>query len=104
MVDLPLNGGEGGAGGLPAHASATTGSGLHHAGLVEFAAAIKAGLVDGSTGKTAISEEAEGAIREVAETGAADIYPWDDFRLLLARKIEIVLGEFWRDSQDVEVQ
>lgn len=68
--------------------------------LVEFAAADKAGAL---SGQAALSEELEAIVSEVAHTGAVNGYPWDALRHLLARKLERVLGEFWRDVQDVAV-
>eukprot|EP00747_Dinoflagellata_sp_TGD_P211685 gnl/TRDRNA2_/TRDRNA2_84894_c0_seq1.p1 gnl/TRDRNA2_/TRDRNA2_84894_c0~~gnl/TRDRNA2_/TRDRNA2_84894_c0_seq1.p1 ORF type:complete len:259 (-),score=74.39 gnl/TRDRNA2_/TRDRNA2_84894_c0_seq1:88-822(-) len=69
-----------------------------HARLLEFAAA-------GLTGRgDAIPEELEDVIREVAKTGAVDSYPWESMRMLLARKAQSVLDDFWRDAPDVELR
>mmetsp|Transcript_122593 Transcript_122593/g.318742 ORF Transcript_122593/g.318742 Transcript_122593/m.318742 type:complete len:228 (+) Transcript_122593:64-747(+) len=119
MADPPPNGGEGqsgggGGGARPAEAGAGTGAAsggsspreVAHSRLLEFAASAKAGALpsspDGS--QQQLAEELEGIIREVARTGATNGYPWDALRRLLARKVELVLGEFWRDTPDVQVQ
>eukprot|EP00931_Biecheleriopsis_adriatica_P096743 TRINITY_DN70428_c0_g1_i1.p1 TRINITY_DN70428_c0_g1~~TRINITY_DN70428_c0_g1_i1.p1 ORF type:complete len:235 (-),score=45.16 TRINITY_DN70428_c0_g1_i1:20-724(-) len=73
-----------------------------HSALLEFASAEKA---RSSTEKEGvITEDLEGIIRCVAQTGAAACYPWDALRLLLARKVELVLGDFWRDAPDLELR
>lgn len=71
-------------------------------GLLEFAAASKAGALPSPPVK--LSEELEGIIRVVAETGATSDFPWDALRHLLARKVEFVLGDFWRDAPDLQLQ
>eukprot|EP00930_Biecheleria_cincta_P003418 TRINITY_DN104353_c0_g1_i1.p1 TRINITY_DN104353_c0_g1~~TRINITY_DN104353_c0_g1_i1.p1 ORF type:complete len:272 (-),score=58.35 TRINITY_DN104353_c0_g1_i1:116-868(-) len=71
--------------------------------LLEFASeAVKAGALPGHEG--ALSEELEGIIRSVAQTGAAHCYPWDALRLLLARKVECVLSDFYRDAPDLPLR
>mmetsp|Transcript_38173 Transcript_38173/g.105224 ORF Transcript_38173/g.105224 Transcript_38173/m.105224 type:complete len:237 (-) Transcript_38173:185-895(-) len=100
MAEPPPNGGEGDT---PRSA---------HDGLVQFAAAAKAAIAGGnagglpelSAGNVPIPEDLESLICDVAKTGSVNSYPWDALRLLLARKVELVLGEFWRDAPDVEVQ
>lgn len=86
MVNAPANVGNGDP---PPHAQA----------LLDFAAASKTGALPGA-GQEVISEELNGIIRQVAETGAANSYPWDALRHLLARKVELVLAEFWLDFPD----
>jgi len=90
MAEPPPNGGEGAS------------QRCAHSGLLEFAAAAEAGALPSSD--TKLTEELEGIIREVAETGVTNGYPWDALRQLLARKVEIVLGDFWRDAPDVQLQ
>lgn len=75
---------------------------IAHSGLLEFAAAAKAGNL--LSPDTEFTEELDGIIREVAETGITNGYPWDALRQLLARKVEVVLGDFWRDVPDVQLQ
>lgn len=51
-----------------------------------------------------ISAELEGIIMTVAKTGQPGaLYPWCALKHLLARKLEFVLAEFWRDKQDVDL-
>lgn len=106
----------GGEGGTPRSA---------HAVLLEFAAAAQAAASSGSAAGAengavpnggaiaeagapphcpAVTEELEAIIRDVAQSGSVNGYAWDSLRWLLARKVEHVLGEFWRDSPDVAVQ
>mmetsp|Transcript_101212 Transcript_101212/g.179758 ORF Transcript_101212/g.179758 Transcript_101212/m.179758 type:complete len:249 (+) Transcript_101212:30-776(+) len=74
-----------------------------HAALLEFAStAEKAGALPAT--EIAITEELEGIIRGVAHTGVAKSYPWDALRLLLARKVEHVLSDFWRDAPDLNLR
>lgn len=88
-----------------------------HAVLVEFAAAAQAAAqaaasqgagtspeAGAAAHSPAVTEELEGIIRDVAQTGSVNGYPWDSLRWLLARKVEHVLGEFWREVPDVQVQ
>eukprot|EP00442_Polarella_glacialis_P005100 CAMPEP_0115110236 /NCGR_PEP_ID=MMETSP0227-20121206/39255_1 /TAXON_ID=89957 /ORGANISM="Polarella glacialis, Strain CCMP 1383" /LENGTH=296 /DNA_ID=CAMNT_0002509235 /DNA_START=47 /DNA_END=937 /DNA_ORIENTATION=- len=72
-----------------------------HAALLKFAAASnKAGALPDES----ITDELEGIIRDVAQTGAATVYPWDALRLLLASKVEHVLSDFWKDAPDVQLR
>mmetsp|Transcript_46525 Transcript_46525/g.131535 ORF Transcript_46525/g.131535 Transcript_46525/m.131535 type:complete len:193 (-) Transcript_46525:298-876(-) len=72
-----------------------------HTVLLDFAAAVKAGALPGPD---AISEELEGIIHDIARTGATNGYQWEALRWLLAKKLESVLAEFWRDAPDLQVQ
>lgn len=83
--------------GAPQNAVALLGS------LQEFAAAAKAGAHPGGRDQP-LAEELETILREVARTGATVGYPWDAFRKLLARKVELVLGEMWREKPDLQIQ
>mmetsp|Transcript_52542 Transcript_52542/g.168451 ORF Transcript_52542/g.168451 Transcript_52542/m.168451 type:complete len:194 (+) Transcript_52542:52-633(+) len=89
MAEPPPNGSEGGT---PRSA---------HTVLLEFAAAAKAGALPSPD---QITEDLESIIREVAQTGVVNGYSWDALRLLLARKLEHVLNDFWREVPDVQVQ
>jgi len=71
-----------------------------HLVLLEFAAAAESGAVPSPE---PLTEELESIICHVAKTGAASGYPWDALRLLLARKLEHVLCDFWRDAPDVQL-
>ncbi|CAE7259319.1 PPP4R2r [Symbiodinium microadriaticum] len=64
-----------------------------HAALLQFASAAEEEMT--------LSDELEGIIRNLAETGAAACYPWDALRILLAKKMETVLTDFWRDAPDL---
>lgn len=70
--------------------------------LLEFAAG--AAKADDASGPQHISEELEGIVLDIARGGAATSYPWDALCHLLARKMERVLQEFWKDSPDVKMQ
>jgi len=82
----------GGGEGTPRSASAA---------LLEFAAAARTGTPQASE---AIAEDLENIIGDVARTGVASSYPWEALRVLLARKVELVLGDFWHDVPDFPVQ
>mmetsp|Transcript_21181 Transcript_21181/g.41395 ORF Transcript_21181/g.41395 Transcript_21181/m.41395 type:complete len:222 (-) Transcript_21181:142-807(-) len=71
-----------------------------HVVLLEFAATAESGAVPSPE---PLTEELESIICHVAKTGAASGYPWDALRLLLARKLEHVLCDFWRDAPDVHL-
>ncbi|CAE7947866.1 PPP4R2r [Symbiodinium sp. KB8] len=64
-------------------------------------AALSAGTAVGPKEEMTLSDELEGIIRNLAETGAAACYPWDALRILLAKKMETVLTDFWRDAPDL---
>jgi len=64
-----------------------------HAALLQFASAAEEEMT--------LSDELEGIIRNLAETGAAACYPWDALRILLAKKMETVLTDFWNDAPDL---
>mmetsp|Transcript_49931 Transcript_49931/g.107460 ORF Transcript_49931/g.107460 Transcript_49931/m.107460 type:complete len:307 (+) Transcript_49931:108-1028(+) len=53
--------------------------------------------------KGAFPEELDAIIAEVARTGSTNPYPWEALRHLLARKIEMMLGEMYREKPDVEL-
>jgi len=102
---------------LEAQQRARSQSSALHAALLEFAAgagghdstisaaeSAAATATGASAGAAAaLPEELESIIREVAATGGARDYPWDALRLLLARKIELVLREFWKEAPDLPV-
>mmetsp|Transcript_147163 Transcript_147163/g.256885 ORF Transcript_147163/g.256885 Transcript_147163/m.256885 type:complete len:213 (+) Transcript_147163:46-684(+) len=96
MAEAPQDGVEGGT---PQSAQAAVPQQSAQSVLLEFASAAKSGV----PGSIPIPEELEGVIRDVAHSGAAGNYPWEALRLLLARKMELVLHDFWNDSQDVGV-
>mmetsp|Transcript_39260 Transcript_39260/g.117337 ORF Transcript_39260/g.117337 Transcript_39260/m.117337 type:complete len:246 (+) Transcript_39260:86-823(+) len=113
-AEPPLSGGEGSAPRSSAHkvllefaaasqaaASQSAGAGAEAGSSPSAGAAVEAGAVPHTP---AVTEELEGIIRDVAQTGSVNGYPWDSLRWLLARKVEHVLGEFWRDVPDVSVQ
>lgn len=50
-----------------------------------------------------LTGELEAIIRDVARTGATTAYPWGSLRLLLARKLELVLADFWREVPDLQL-
>eukprot|EP00429_Kryptoperidinium_foliaceum_P139269 CAMPEP_0176268062 /NCGR_PEP_ID=MMETSP0121_2-20121125/43481_1 /TAXON_ID=160619 /ORGANISM="Kryptoperidinium foliaceum, Strain CCMP 1326" /LENGTH=220 /DNA_ID=CAMNT_0017608145 /DNA_START=20 /DNA_END=679 /DNA_ORIENTATION=+ len=50
-----------------------------------------------------LAEDLEGIIKAVARTGSTEAYPWDALRMLLARKVELVLAELWREAPDVRL-
>jgi len=74
-----------------------------HSALLEFAASAKAGSLPSGL-DAPLAEELEAIIREVARTGATNGYSWDALRRLLAHKMELVLGDFWRDVPDLQLQ
>eukprot|EP00929_Paragymnodinium_shiwhaense_P095992 TRINITY_DN57395_c0_g1_i1.p1 TRINITY_DN57395_c0_g1~~TRINITY_DN57395_c0_g1_i1.p1 ORF type:complete len:284 (-),score=77.16 TRINITY_DN57395_c0_g1_i1:47-898(-) len=84
------------ANGAEGHGSPTA---RPHTQLLEFAAAANNGQ-----SPEGIPEELESVMRDVANTGAVTNYPWDALRVLLAKKMELVLAEFWRETPDVDVK
>eukprot|EP00928_Gymnodinium_smaydae_P033264 TRINITY_DN23870_c0_g2_i1.p1 TRINITY_DN23870_c0_g2~~TRINITY_DN23870_c0_g2_i1.p1 ORF type:complete len:221 (-),score=64.63 TRINITY_DN23870_c0_g2_i1:38-700(-) len=85
--------------------------GARLAPLLEFASAVQAAAGGGGAaalsaalGNAVISQDLDALISEVATTGVAAGYPWEALRLLLARKLSVVLAEFWKDAPDVEVK
>jgi len=74
---------------------------IGHSALLEFAALAKA---DSPLQADCITEELESIVAEIARSGLTTTYPWDALSHLLARKMERVLEDFWRDSPDVKLQ
>jgi len=72
-----------------------------HRGLMEFAAAAQSETPSPGVGET-IPEELEELVRDIARTGAVAAYPWTALRVLLARKMELVLAEHWREAPPAE--
>jgi serine/threonine-protein phosphatase 4 regulatory subunit 2 len=59
---------------------------------------------EGQPGPAGIPDELELVVRDIAVTGDLSAYPWEDLRVLLVRKMELVLAEFWEDVKDVQVK
>jgi len=74
-----------------------------HEALIKFASSssAKAGTL---SEEVTLTEELEGIIKGLAENGAADCYPWDSLRILLAAKLEKVLADFWREVPDLHLR
>jgi serine/threonine-protein phosphatase 4 regulatory subunit 2 len=59
---------------------------------------------EGQPGPVGLSDELELVVKDVALTGDLSAYPWEDLRVLLVRKMDMVLREFWEDVKDVQVK
>jgi serine/threonine-protein phosphatase 4 regulatory subunit 2 len=70
------------------------------AALASFAQSMQ----DGRPGRVPLPEDIELVIRDVASNGDISAYPWEDLRVALARKLELVLVEFWEDVKDVQLK
>jgi len=70
------------------------------AALAAFAKAVQ----EGQPGPAILPGELESIVHEVALSGDLPGYPWEDLRVLIAQKMDLVLRSFFDEVQDVQVK